>query len=207
MLRRALAILLWLGLVPAAAAQTPGDFDYYVLALSWSPSYCETARGDDREQCGRRLGFVVHGLWPQYDRGFPLACQTREPPPTPQEVTGMLDLFPTSGLARHEWRQHGTCSGLSVRNYFDVLRAAYGRVKLPAALPVQKNGTVAPFAVEASFIAANPGLPRQAIAVSCDDSRLTEVRVCLTKDLSFRPCPEVDSRACRRPQVRVPTAR
>src|SRR5215470_7016408 len=45
-----------------------GQFDYYVLALSWSPSFCEIATGNARrQQCGvRPFSFVVHGLWPQY---------------------------------------------------------------------------------------------------------------------------------------------
>lgn len=199
----ALAIGLPLG---GAVADTPGDFDFYVLALSWSPSYCETARGSDREQCGRRLGFVVHGLWPQRERGFPLACPTREPQPSQAEISSMLDLFPTSGLARHEWRQHGTCSGLSARHYFDLMRAAVGRVSIPRTLPVRRDGTVQPAAVETAFINANPGLTREAVAVSCGDDLLTEVRVCLDRNLSFRPCPEIDRRACRR-DVRMPEAR
>ena len=56
----------------------PGEFDFYVLSLSWSPSFCEAAqeRGNSSRnqqiQCGGRpYAFVVHGLWPQYDRGFP----------------------------------------------------------------------------------------------------------------------------------------
>lgn len=203
--RLAATLALALGLPFAGAgADTPGDFDFYVLSLSWSPSYCETAR--DREQCGRRLGFVVHGLWPQRERGFPLACSTKEPQPSQAEISSVLDLFPTSGLARHEWRQHGTCSGLSARHYFDLLRAAHGRVSVPRSLPVRRDGKVNPFAVETAFVNANPGLPRQAIAVSCGGDLLTEVRVCLTKDLSFRPCPEVDARACRR-DVRMPEVR
>src|SRR5262249_40589503 len=59
----------------------PGQFDYYVLSLSWSPSFCETATGNARrQQCGTRpFSFVVHGLWPQYERGFPESCLA--PPP------------------------------------------------------------------------------------------------------------------------------
>ena len=55
----------------------PGKFDYYVLALSWSPSYCQAAqerapnRAPDQQCSGRPFSFVVHGLWPQYERGFP----------------------------------------------------------------------------------------------------------------------------------------
>src|SRR5690349_19239687 len=56
----------------------PGNFDFYLLSLSWSPSFCETAgdRKSAQQQCGERpYSFVVHGLWPQYERGFPEFCQ------------------------------------------------------------------------------------------------------------------------------------
>ena len=60
----------------------PGQFDFYVLALSWSPSFCQDSeeRGREaREQCGlgRPYSFVVHGLWPQYERGFPRSASSR----------------------------------------------------------------------------------------------------------------------------------
>src|SRR5664279_6001869 len=51
----------------------PGEFDFYVLSLSWSPSFCEQASergngGRSGAQCGGRpFSFVVHGLWPQYE--------------------------------------------------------------------------------------------------------------------------------------------
>jgi ribonuclease T2 len=190
----------------SAGAQTPGKFDFYVLSLSWSPSYCEAegARAD-RVQCGmRRAGFVVHGLWPQYERGFPQSCQTREAQPTFTEVNRMLDIFPSSALARHEWRQHGTCSGMSARNYFDLVRGAAGRVAVPRDIPARRDGGVAPAAVERAFMAANPGMPATGVAVVCDGALVSEVRICLTRELGFRPCPEVDARACRRPQARMP---
>ncbi|MCB1968558.1 MAG: ribonuclease, partial [Candidatus Accumulibacter sp.] len=52
-------------------------FDFYVLALSWSPAYC-LIEGDraNKQQCAeeRDLGFVVHGLWPQFESGYPEFC-------------------------------------------------------------------------------------------------------------------------------------
>src|SRR5450631_4308767 len=64
----------------------PGEFDFYVLSLSWSPSFCEEAseRGNSgrsqQVQCGGRpYSFVVHGLWPQYERGFPDYCVRPSP--------------------------------------------------------------------------------------------------------------------------------
>src|SRR5262245_56191532 len=115
----------------------PGQFDYYVLALSWSPSYCE-ARQDrspnrtlDRQCGGRPFSFVVHGLWPQYDRGFPSYCQVPAPRLNRNIVGSMLDLMPSPRLIFHEWDQHGTCSGLSPRAYFDGVRKARAGVKIP----------------------------------------------------------------------------
>src|SRR3974390_868724 len=77
-----------------------GQFDFYVLSLSWSPSFCAAAaergrgRGDGR-QCGARpYSFVVHGLWPQYERGFPEYCETPAPRLNYRIMTSMLDLMP-----------------------------------------------------------------------------------------------------------------
>ncbi len=115
----------------------PGQFDYYILALSWSPSYCEARQGRARNrsqerQCdGRPFSFVVHGLWPQYDRGFPSYCQVPPPRLNRNIVGSMLDLMPSPRLIFHEWDQHGTCSGLSPRAYFDGVRKARAAVKIP----------------------------------------------------------------------------
>src|SRR5262249_21087792 len=51
----------------------PGQLHYYVLSLSWSASFCQTAMCNaGRQQCGARpFSFLLHDLWPQYDRGFP----------------------------------------------------------------------------------------------------------------------------------------
>jgi ribonuclease T2 len=67
--------------------------------------------------------------------------------------------------------------------------------------------TIAPGELEDAFIKANPGLGSSAISVTCDRSRLSEVRICLTKDLQFRSCEENDRRACRRDQVTMPPIR
>ena len=101
-------------------------FDFYVLSLSWSPSYCE-AEGDNanRQQCdiGRPYAFVVHGLWPQFERGFPADCDTAEREVDNDTLRSLYDIMPSSGLIRHEWRKHGTCSGLSQHDYFHVAAA------------------------------------------------------------------------------------
>lgn len=186
-------------------------FDFYVLSLSWSPSYCE-AEGEDanRQQCGqaRPYAFVVHGLWPQYERGFPEDCQTREPDVSNAKLRTLYDIMPAAGLIRHEWRKHGTCTGLSQDDYFKVLRAAREKVEIPARFRRLDNYlTVDPDDAESAFLQSNQTLPADGIAVTCDRRYLREMRICMTKDLQFRSCGEVDRRSCRLSKVVMPPVR
>ena len=211
--------LLLAGLLTAAARAgeasrgTPGDFDYYLLSLSWSPSYCEAEGNPPEPQCRGRparrpFAFVVHGLWPQYEHGWPQYCD-----PTPawvpqRRIEAMLDIVPNRSLVIHQWKKHGTCSGLSVAAYFDLLRAARDRIVIPAEFRrIDKYVMVSPQAVEASFRRANRGLGARMISVTCDRRRLREVLICLTRDLRFRDCPNIERRACRRDRVVMPPLR
>ena len=189
---------------------TPGQFDYYVLALSWSPSFCETATGNARrQQCGARpFSFVVHGLWPQYERGFPESCLV--PPPRLERniMRSMLDLMPAPGLVYHEWDQHGTCSGLQPREYFDLVRRAREKLTIPEqyshpTVPL----SVTPGQVIDAFVSANDGLSPEGITVACDRRRLREVRVCFTRDLKYRDCSPSAQRACRSERLIMPPVR
>lgn len=205
----ALLLALFLGAPATAAAQDrPGEFDFYVLSLSWSPTYCAVeATAADGLQCGpgRSHGFIVHGLWPQRERGYPEFCRAEPRRAPAREVRAMLDLMPSEGLVRHQWEKHGTCSGLTPEGYFALTRQARARLAIPAELRSPASRAVAdPDAIEAAFLRANPGLPPDGIAVTCGLQRLDEVRVCLTRDLAFRSCPEVDARACRAGRVTVP---
>lgn len=190
---------------------TPGQFDFYVLSLSWSPSFCETdGAGRNDEQCrrGRPFAFVVHGLWPQYDRGFPQNCERPAPWIDSGLIRSMLDVMPARQLVIHEWRTHGTCSGLTAEKYFETVRSAYQRVKIPERFQRINDYTmVSPDEIEEAFTAANPGLARNMISVTCDSRHLREVRVCMGKDLAYRACPETDRRACRTPRVVMPPVR
>lgn len=193
----------------------PGEFDFYVLSLSWSPSFCEEAAergrsgGRSNIQCeGRPYSFVVHGLWPQYENGFPEYCQRPSPRLNRNIVSAMLDLMPAPGLIFNEWDKHGTCSGLDGRNYFETIRKARAAIKIPTEyLDLSEAKTVAPADVEEAFIKANPGLSSAAVSVTCNRTRLSEIRICLSKDLQFRACEELDRRACRRDQVTMPPVR
>lgn len=180
----------------AQAQGTPGDFDFYLLSLSWSPAFCALdGNADQSEQCeDGPSGFVTHGLWPQYERGFPEYCEEVDRPPR-DVVDEMLDIMPDRGLVRREWRKHGSCTDLSAEDYFAETRAAYERVAVPDDVAMAADGVSAQ-TVEAAFVAKNPGMSPEGIAVSCRDGFLLEVRICLTRDLAFRDCAEVDERGC-----------
>ncbi|PSJ61221.1 ribonuclease T2 family protein [Pseudaminobacter soli (ex Li et al. 2025)] len=201
------------GQAPAASSVPIGSgFDFYVLSLSWSPSYCEAGDEENNsQQCrgGRPYAFVVHGLWPQYERGYPQDCQTDQPRVPTEAARSMLDIMPAIGLVGHEWRKHGSCSGLDQGQYFEVLRAARDKVNIPPEYRrLQDYLTPDPNDVERAFLRDNAGIPEDGIAVTCDRRYLREVRICMTKDLSFRTCDEVDRRAaCRLPKVVMPPVR
>ncbi|MGH6684460.1 MAG: ribonuclease T2 family protein [Pseudolabrys sp.] len=193
---------------------TPGQFDFYVLALSWSPSFCEAEherapdRAPDQQCAGRPFAFVVHGLWPQYEKGFPSYCQVPAPRLDRTIVGSALELMPSPRLIFHEWDRHGTCSGLSQYAYFEAVRKARAVVKIPPSfIELDKPIVVKPEDVAEAFVKANPGLSRMGMAVACNGKRLSEVRVCLNKDFSFRDCAEVARRACKSDSVAMPAMR
>ncbi len=196
---------------PAPDLPIGSGFDFYVLSLSWSPSYCE-AEGEEanRQQCksARPYAFVVHGLWPQFERGYPDSCATDEPDVGNTTLRSLYDIMPSAGLIRHQWRKHGSCSGLSQSDYFTVLRAARERIAIPEQYDMLDSYvTPDPDDVESAFLASNRGLSSQGAAVVCNGRYLSEVRICLTRELDFRACPEVDRRACRRPKAVMPPVR
>jgi ribonuclease T2 len=183
-------------------------FDFYVLALSWSPSYCEIKGSEaDAEQCGRKpLGFTVHGLWPQYERGFPEDCAIGKPSVVSRDILRKIDtVLPADGLAHHQWRKHGTCSGLTQEAYFRTLSDAFTKITIPDEYrSIDKARTASPKRVEADFRAANPGISANGFAPVCNGGYLTEVRICMTKELDFRACAEVDKNSCRAGNVKLP---
>ncbi len=188
----------------------PGSFDFYVLSLSWSPGFCATSSGKSYSQCetGSNLGFVVHGLWPQYEHGFPSDCGSSSFP-SRLAVESAHGLYPDDGLARYEWRRHGTCSGKSPTDYFADVRRAREAVTIPQPFQTASDQqSWVPVDIERAFISANPRLKPGMIAVACRRGTLEEVRICFTKDLrDFQACPEVASHDCRGSNVSVPPMR
>ena len=176
-----------------SGGQEAGTFDYYVVAMSWSPTYCADSGGrGDNQQCNgpRPFAFVLHGLWPQYSRGWPQFCETGERPWVPENTIGqMLDIMPSKKLIIHEYKKHGTCSGLSPDAYFDTARKLFESVKIPERYKLPEQPLqVSPGEVVKDFTAANPGLKPEMIAVSCGGRRLRELRVCFGRDLKPRAC-------------------
>ncbi len=172
-------------------------FDFYVLALSWSPTYCQDSRARSRDdvQCSgpRPFAFVVHGLWPQFERGYPKACQTRFTRPSTSQANAMLDIMPSSRLVQHEWEQHGACAGLSANDYLEVTRAAFSAVAIPQEFQSAPDWRASSAGnIEAAFLRANPQFSALGIAVSRRGNLLSEVRLCLTRDLKPRNCAEID---------------
>jgi ribonuclease T2 len=195
-----------------------GRFDYYALVLSWSPTYCASLERDNRDpQCNRRDGrqfaFVLHGLWPQYERGWPQDCRTRERPFVPQPlIDSMLDIMPSPRLVIHEYRKHGTCSGLSPEGYYGLSRRLFTAVKIPPRF-VQPNTdfTTSPRDVVDAFVDANPGLRPDMLGVACGGpgNRLREVRICFSREGEPIRCGrnEDQGRLCRADRMYVPPAR
>ncbi len=188
-----------------------GDFDFYVLSLSWSPSFCAGGGASrSRNQCapGANPGFVVHGLWPQYSSGYPSQCAGDGF--VPYSVLGSLNgLYPDLGLARHEWRQHGVCSGKTPAGYFADVRIARDNIVIPASLmaPAQDQA-VSPLDVQRAFMQANPRLRSGMMTITCRRGELQEARFCFSKDLrDFVACPQVVREGCRSQSVVVPAGR
>lgn len=175
-----------------AEGERAGEFDHYVLALSWTPAWCALT-GDARKdpQCdgGRGRGWQLHGLWPQFETGWPSYCRSGARDPSRAETSAMADIMGGSGAAFHQWKKHGRCSGLSPAGYFDASRRAFGSVTLPEVFgAVRRDLVLAAPVVEAAFTEANPGLDPDAITVVCRKGLISEVRICLTRGLEPRAC-------------------
>ncbi|WP_232831387.1 ribonuclease T2 [Pseudogemmobacter bohemicus] len=189
-------------LSPARAeGEKAGDFDYYVMALSWSSGWCE-AEGDARQdpQCdiGRGLTFVLHGLWPQYEKGWPSYCRTAERDPARGESAAMADVMGGAGSAFYQWKKHGRCSGLAPRVYYATAREAYNSIKIPPVFRrMSKTLKVPAEVIEVAFLESNPRLKADQVTITCQDGAIREVRICLTKDLEPRRCGQDTIRDCR----------
>ena len=189
---RALIVWMLMALPAFSDGGKPGEFDYYVLSLSWSPNWC-AREGDARQspQCedGRGHGWILHGLWPQYHRGYPAFCPTSSPMPSRRTTDDMADIMGTSGLAWHQWRKHGVCTGLSASQYYALSREAYGRITRPPVFRKLTRAIKLPAkVVEQAFLEVNPTFEPDGVTVTCKSGDIQEVRICLSRDLDPVPC-------------------
>jgi ribonuclease T2 len=179
--------------------EASGDFDYYVLALAWAPAFCahETNRASAECAPGRDQGFVVHGLWPERDTGRPFENCAPVRPLTPDIVRRMLPLMPDPALIQHEWRTHGSCSGLTAEDYFATVRRAAEKIQIPQSYrSLHRMLETSPGEIERRFAAVNHLRGPSAVRVLCRAGEVREVRICLTKNLQPRPCSR-SMRDCR----------
>ncbi len=198
---RWLIVLILTTTLARADGEAAGDFDYYILSLSWSPGWCAregAARGAPQCAPGRDLGWVLHGLWPQNEVGWPANCRTRAHDPSRAETRAMADIFGSAGQAWYQWKKHGRCSGLSSEAYFAAARRAFSAVNRPAVFdrltkPVRMPASV----VEEAFLKANPPLSERMLTVTCNNLAIQEIRICLTRELEPRACAPDAARDCR----------
>ncbi|WP_193139577.1 MULTISPECIES: ribonuclease T2 family protein [unclassified Meridianimarinicoccus] len=195
-----MALLSLLSGAARADHDRPGVFDYYVLSLSWSPNWC-LREGDarDAEQCDTRHdhGWLLHGLWPQHEDGYPKDCHTDTADPTRAQSGAMTDIMGSGGLAWYQWKKHGRCTGLSGPQYYALSREAYGRITRPELLrKLDKTVKLPATVIEEAFLEVNPALSAAALTITCRDGMIQEARICLTRDLDPRPCGDGVSRDC-----------
>jgi ribonuclease T2 len=171
----------------------PGNVDYYALVLSWSPTHCLSEKDDrDDRQCdpGRPEDFVLHGFWPQYAKGWPEDCYTGQRPWVPSAVIDQMhDIMPSKQIVIHEYKTHGTCTGMAPDAYFAAARKAYEQVTIPAVFNDPRTQRfLSPEDVEKEFIAANDWLKPDMIAVTCRRGKLFDVRICFSDDIQPQVC-------------------
>jgi ribonuclease T2 len=203
---------------PPPQSGEPGQFDYYLLTLSWSPTYCLIHPEDGAECGGKGYGFILHGLWPQLDSGgYPENCaatgdqgevasQVATLSPAAEAVGRTVFMSPK--LMRHEWQRHGTCSGLEAATYFRTADKALASVHIPRRFSAPATTlTLTSEQIAQEFHAANPSIPEHGLTVACTRAELSEVRVCLTRDLQFRSCGRRVRNGCPSVPIEVPASR
>ncbi len=186
-------------------AGQPGNFDYYVLALSWSPEYCNGRPSDPQCTGQRHFGFVVHGLWPQFSNGtWPASCSNGPGLSNPSQ---MLDIMPSPALIQHEWTTHGTCSGLGADGYFALLRKAFETLHIPSRFVAPPQYIlISPQQLKQAFEQSNPALHDDSLVVGCSGGKyLSQMEVCMSKRLQPIPC--TSAKECTASQLRMPPVR
>ncbi len=215
--RLAALLLPAFALAPLARAQevhsAPGQFDFYLMNLSWAPEFCHNVevlplnertankRADAADECGTPTGFVLHGLWPQNFNGtYPASCSTR---PGPESYAPYLGDTPSLTLLQHEWAKHGTCTTLNPDAFFATADDRFHDLKIPTVLQnVTHPVTLRPADLLGQFQTANPTYPQGSILLSCGRNYLTAVEACYDKD-TLKPIACQGVKTCGATQITI----
>ena len=190
----------------------PANFAFYTLALSLTPAFCETA--PNKQQC-RKLTealnattpLTLHGLWPENAQpgSYPESCNgeniTVKILERDIDARRLRQFMPgiADGLASHEWRKHGTCTGLSAKAYFIAAIDWTERINaaLSSVLKLASGKQIAAAGLKTTADGIFPGLG-QAMTLHCRNIKtqdasmrgkpvLMELHVCLQKDANGLP--------------------
>lgn len=176
----------------------PGKFDFYVLDMPWGPEFCGIK--DVSKDCKPQPGFVLHGLWPQFNNDtWPVFCSNER---GPEDFRSNLDITPDLQLLQHEWEKHGTCSAVGPQRFFEMEHKAFRTVRVPNEFRhVTADEFFTPEWILASFALENASFPPGSFSVSCKDDKLTAVEACFSKDLQPVSCQGIPS--CKAQVLRV----
>lgn len=120
--------------------------DYYMLALSWSPSFCEDQRRKNggavpkhlQLQCNQAatFGWVIHGLWPQSAKArsasdHPRFCQGDLAKLPEALIKKYLPESPGANLLQGQWEKHGACAFPDAETYFATQKTLFRSLNLP----------------------------------------------------------------------------
>ena len=186
-----------------------GDFDHYILALSWQSAFCESKRKkpECRAQTDNNFSasnFVLHGLWPNRVNYCQVPkriikkdkrqwCKTPALELSKSVRKQLSDFMPgsLSCLQRHEWYKHGTCSGLSENDYFilsNTLVSKFSKTAFSQYIAKHIGKKVKRKNVLKAFDKSFGKGSRAYLALRCKKVRgtslLTEIQIHIKKDLS-----------------------
>jgi ribonuclease T2 len=185
-------------------ASAAGDFDYYLVSLSWSPAYCINHPKDQRQCGGRGFGFILHGLWPQHaSGGYPQDCPASSQPSS-SAMQKTLAFMPSEKLIRHEWVKHGTCTGLSADEYLHLADRAFSMIQIPPGFQAPSTPrTLTAEQIRGEFATANPSFPDNSIMLKCSGTELEEVRVCTSNQLKAQSCGKGIRTQCKGDAIQI----
>lgn len=199
-----LRFLLALWLCAQSALALADGFDYYTLAISLTPAFCdENPKWRNSLQCRDRLPLTVHGLWPEKTAGrAPENCSGAAFTLSAAREKRLRGIMPDGSQRQYQWKKHGRCSGLAPDAYFAMVEREFMELKWPEQLqPRGRDVIVERATVLREFHRLNPGFPERGVVLRCAGGKrpplLREVRVCLTPDghptecrANYRPnCP------------------